>query len=195
MVEMREASSIIAGASERSLVLIDEIGRGTATLDGLALAQAILEWMVVKSKARVLFATHFHELTLLEAHYPSVKNLSVGSEDRGKTIVFTHRIVEGAASRSYGLEVAERAGLPAGLMRRARALHSELMVKEDSVKEKSPQLSLFQEVDQALPIAMEDAPDLLRGRLRSLDIDTIAPRDALTLLFELQQQVFNDQEK
>jgi DNA mismatch repair protein MutS len=194
MVEMREASAIIASASERSLVLIDEIGRGTATLDGLALAQAILEWMVVKSKARVLFATHFHELTLLEERYSSVKNLSVGSEDRGKKIVFTHRIVEGAASRSYGLEVAERAGLPAALMSRARILHNELMVKEDAIKVKSPQLSLFQEISHAQPTLVEIKPDLIREQLRTLDVDSIAPRDALTLLFDLQQKVLSEED-
>lgn len=190
MVEMREASSIIASAQARSLVLIDEIGRGTATLDGLALAQAILEWMVVKSCARVLFATHFHELTLLENIYPSVKNVSVGSEDRGKSIVFTHRIVDGAANRSYGLEVAERAGLPGALMRRARALHAELVEKEEASQESSPQLSLFN--PQAVAAA-EHVParnlDPIREKLAAMRIDSMTPLAALTALAELVQLV------
>lgn len=189
MVEMREASSIVANAQERSLVLIDEIGRGTATLDGLALAQAILEWMVVKSRARVLFATHFHELTLLENIYPSVKNLSVGSEDRGKMIIFTHRIVEGAANRSYGLEVAERAGLPTALMRRARALHSELVIREDSAQQVSPQLSLFQAPVEQAPVESRPLRNPVVEKLAALDLNQMTPLEALNMLAQLQQEM------
>lgn len=127
MVEMREAAHILAHASDRSLLLIDEIGRGTATADGLAIAQAILEWFIVRSKSRVLFATHFYELTQLEKSYPAVRNCSVGSIDTPDGVVFTHEIRPGAADRSYGVEVAKLAGLPEALLTRARQLLDELV--------------------------------------------------------------------
>ena len=125
MVEMREASNIIANASSRSLVLIDEIGRGTATADGLAIAQSILEWLLCETKCRVLFATHFHELTVLEGTYPALQNLCVGAVEKQGHVVFTHRIENGAASRSYGIEVARLAGLPNNLLERAREILSQ----------------------------------------------------------------------
>ncbi len=137
MVEMREAAYIVAQASSRSLLLIDEIGRGTATTDGLALAQAILEWIVFQLKARTFFATHFHELTVLAELSPAIYNLSVGSFERAGEVVFTHEIKLGAADRSYGLEVARLAGLPKQLLSRAQALLTELGAAEDQSAEQA----------------------------------------------------------
>lgn len=122
MVEMRETALIVSRATDASLVLIDEIGRGTATQDGLALAQAIAEWLHDQVGCRTVFATHFHELTALPSRMPDAFCLSVGVLERGGEIVFTHRIEEKPASRSYGLEVARLAGLPDDLLNRAQQL-------------------------------------------------------------------------
>lgn len=122
MVEMREAAAIVHGATPSSLILIDEIGRGTSTIDGEALAQAILEWVCQECRSRTLFATHFHPLTTVAAEQQSMTNLSVGAVERGDAVFFTHEIVPGPAGRSYGLQVAQRAGLPAPLLARAREI-------------------------------------------------------------------------
>ena len=125
MVEMREASHIVTNATERSLLLIDEIGRGTATSDGRAIARAILEWVIEKINCRTLFATHFHELTELDCYSDVLSNLSVGVVEDGDDVLFTHEIKNGPANRSYGLEVAKLAGLPQALVNRARELLNE----------------------------------------------------------------------
>lgn len=122
MVEMREAAQILVHATRRSLVLIDELGRGTASSDGSALAQAIVERLVQEIGCRTLFATHYHELTALAAALPRVANLSVGSIEEGDRVVFTHAIQAGPAPRSYGLEVAKLSGLPTPVIERAKAL-------------------------------------------------------------------------
>jgi DNA mismatch repair protein MutS len=122
MVEMREAAHILSAASRRSLVLIDELGRGTATSDGLSLAQAILEEICTRITCRTLFATHYHELTVLEEKGFPIGNLSVGSVEEGTRVIFTHEIQSGPAPRSYGLEVAKLSGLPSQVLERAEDL-------------------------------------------------------------------------
>lgn len=186
MVEMREASHIVSSATPRSLVLIDEIGRGTATADGLALAQAIVEWLVDKVGCRTLFATHFHELTELETTSKRVANFSVGSYEKGGEVIFTHSIVAGAASSSYGLEVAKLAGLPAELITRAKE------VLQNRPFNNAPQLSLF-----AAPAMREPVGDVdrsagemaklkeLRNQIEAVDLNSITPLEALNLLSKL----------
>ena len=193
MVEMREASLIVGNATDRSLILIDELGRGTATADGLALAHAIVEWLVTLVQARVLFATHYHELTDLEKEFPSVGNLSVGSADSEGEVVFTHQICEGPASKSYGLEVARLAGLPKNLIARARTFLSgyeaEAPVRK-TAKGSSSQLSFFSEERTVV----KEPPDLmklraLRDKIRGLSPDDTTPREALGLLAALHKEV------
>jgi DNA mismatch repair protein MutS len=189
MVEMREVSHIVAQATERSLVLIDEVGRGTATTDGLALAQAILEWIVTQVGCRTLFATHFHELTALEGRYPGIENLSVGSIDRGGDVVFTHEILKGAASKSYGLEVAKLAGLPAALHERARVLLAEGIALDSgrSSKKNTPQLPLFTPPPREVTREPADYPRIkaLERRIQALDVNRLTPLEALNVLSEL----------
>ncbi|RMG39904.1 MAG: DNA mismatch repair protein MutS [Candidatus Dadabacteria bacterium] len=191
MVEMREIAAIISSATDRSLLLIDEVGRGTATTDGLAIAEAILEWILDSIKCRTLFATHFHELTALADRYPQVINLSVGSVDRDGEVVFTHEICEGPANRSYGIEVARLAGLPGSLLERARVMLDKIeKEKESAVKlsvnsESARQLSFFSsDLRNHLP---EDYEDLrkLRSKLEKLDPDSLSPRQALEVLYDL----------
>ena len=201
MVEMREASYIVQAATERSLIIIDEVGRGTATADGLSIAQAILEWIVVEVRCRTLFATHFHELTSLEKNYYSIQNASVGSVDHAGEIIFTHQITPGPASRSYGLEVAKLAGLPAAVLARARTLLAvfDRLQGEDrkgSREVRQAQLSFFpQAVRAGLQVGIEkfkepedyQALKRLEGRLKALDVNRITPIEALILLQELQR--------
>lgn len=188
MVEMREASSILSSATSRSLLLIDEIGRGTATSDGLAIAQAIVEWIVLRLKSRTLFATHFHELTGLESVYPEITNLSVGSVDRDGEVVFTHLICQGPANRSYGIEVAKLAGLPQKLVQRSRELLSGIERQQESRRALSSQLALFERSSQPQTQDPADYPALkgLRAEIERIDINNLSPLDALVRLHELQ---------
>jgi DNA mismatch repair protein MutS len=192
MVEMREASYILAAATQRSLLLVDEIGRGTATADGLALAQAILEQMVHALQCRSIFATHFHELTQLESVYPAVKNISVGSVDREGEVFFTHRILDGAAKRSYGLEVAKLAGIPADVLKRARYLLSQRSM-QPSVQEPTPQLSLFSVAKVSEPVmSVPDDYEACKAVVREIQdsaLDDLSPRECQTLLYSLSQKV------
>jgi len=189
MVEMREAANIVSGATERSLVLIDEIGRGTATTDGVSIAQAILEWMVQQARCRTLFATHFHELTGLAGSMPGAKsalqNFSVGSSDIDGQVVFTHAITPGPANRSYGLEVATLAGLPQSLLTRAR----EIFAQRDSLKSapQAGQLTLFNPAPSPKVIEPKDYAQLKStvARLVKIDVDQLTPLAALNKLNEL----------
>ncbi|MBX7143795.1 MAG: DNA mismatch repair protein MutS [Oligoflexia bacterium] len=187
MVEMREASNILSAASERSLLLIDEIGRGTATSDGLAIARAILEWVVERVEARTLFATHFHELTDLAESNVLIANLCVGSIDRDGEVYFTHLIEPGAASKSYGIEVAKLAGLPAELISRAREILAQLA--ETSGAKNKRQLGLFQNV-ASRPAEIKVPADYevlkaLNKRIQDIDVDGLSPREALDLVYAL----------
>jgi DNA mismatch repair protein MutS len=192
MVEMREASAIIGHATNRSLVLIDEIGRGTATADGLSIAQAILEWIITKIKCRTLFATHFHELTSIDQLYPAISNVSVGSVDRDGEVVFTHEIKDGPASKSYGIEVAKLAGLPVGLLSRARQLQQENAdTKEQAGNAAGParQLSFFDPSREVIKEPEDYA--LLKGLAKSvqeLDLNETTPIEALNFLHGLKSK-------
>ncbi len=196
MVEMREASHIIANASARSLLLIDEIGRGTATADGVSLARAILEWLITEIKCRTLFATHYHELTVLESSFPSVGNLSVGSADVDGEVVFTHKIKVGPANKSYGLEVARLAGLPRNLIERARGYLVEFEATRENVAQSagsSNQLSFFQAATVVREKVVEPADYRglaeVKRSLLGIDVDDLTPRQALMLLGDLRAVV------
>ncbi len=185
MVEMREMSQILSQATERSLVLVDEIGRGTATTDGLAIAQAVLEWMLLRVRARTLFATHFHELTRLEVEHPSLVNLSVSSVEEGEDVIFTHEIRGGAADRSYGIEVAKLAGLPPELLARARDVLTSLTAPAQP-ESRARQLPMFPAVPPPTSVAVPSAWERdLRKRLTELDPDGTSPREALEILYTL----------
>ena len=194
MVEMRETAAILAGATRRSLVVLDEVGRGTSTYDGLSIAWAVAEYLHDAVGCRTLFATHYHELTSLSGSRPRVFNLSATArEDRGR-IVFLRQIVPGGASRSYGIEVARLAGLPRPVLARARQVLADL--DAGAGLGRGPQLSLF----AARPAAAEEpaagaakepaaplAEDPVRQRLLALDPDRLTPIQALTALAELRE--------
>ncbi|MDR3746372.1 MAG: DNA mismatch repair protein MutS [Acidobacteriaceae bacterium] len=190
MVEMTETAAILNTATSRSLVLLDEMGRGTATYDGLSLAWATVEHLHEKIGARTLFATHYHELTLLDDRLTRLKNLRVTVKESASGIVFLHTVETGAASKSYGIEVARLAGLPIGVISRAREvlkLHERAETQQvgaaltRSTGEKtapSLQMTMFTPLSQRII-----------DRLQELDLDGITPRDALNLLAELQSEL------
>jgi DNA mismatch repair protein MutS len=182
MVEMTEAAAILNAATEQSLVLMDEIGRGTSTFDGMALAAAIARELVERNRCYTLFATHYFELTQLAETLPEVANVHVAAaESRGK-VVFLHEVREGPASQSYGLAVAQLAGVAPAVVRRARSL---LVQLEERAAGTRPQLDLFSVPAAKAAQAGDSAHDALRERLATLDLDALAPRDALALLYEL----------
>lgn len=186
MVEMNEMARILRQSSSRSLLIIDEIGRGTSTFDGLALAWAILEDIVERLGCRTLFATHYHELTALEQRFSSVKNLSVVVEERGGEVVFLHEVRRGRAPGSYGVEVAKLAGLPDSVVSRARGV-LELMERSSSKLQKAQKEALNRESQlnmfgtAATPVVPEHLVQL-EGALRALDLERCTPFDALHTL-------------
>ena len=184
MVEMTEAASILNTATETSLVLMDEIGRGTSTFDGMALAAAIARELVEKNRCLTLFATHYFELTQLAEQHGEVANVHVAAAESGGKVVFLHEVRAGPASQSYGLAVAQLAGVPAGVVRRARTL---LVQLEERALGDRPQLDMFAAATVA-PVVIEPEADALRERLQSIDLDALSPREAHALLDELQRQ-------
>ncbi len=179
MVEMTEAAAILRSATPQSLVLMDEIGRGTSTFDGLALASAIAAHLHERCRCHTLFATHYFELTEFPAHHPDAVNLHVGAAEHGDAIVFLHEVQPGPASRSYGVHVAQLAGMPAGVIRDARHRLARLEQARDAQRD---QLDLFGMTPEPHPPA---PAELLRLRLCALDPDALSPRDALALLYAL----------
>ena len=184
LVEMTETAAILNTATSRSLVLLDEVGRGTATFDGLALAWSVVEHIHGLTRAKTLFATHYHELTELATHLPGVKNFCVVVKESGNDIVFLHRVEAGSADRSYGIEVARLAGLPLPVVDRAREVLAQHERSEEEVTEKlSPgaqpvQLTIFTALNQEIVKAITEA-----------DLDRLRPLDALNLLAELKKQI------
>ena len=178
MVEMMEANVALRYATENSLILFDEIGRGTATYDGMALAQAMIEYIDSAIHAKTLFSTHYHELTDLEEEHPSMKNVHVDVRERKKEIEFRYRVVDGKADKSYGINVAKLAHLPTVVLDRASQL---LKTFESANHEQGFQPNLFI-MDQVEPKKSE-----LMERLSQLDVDALSPREALDCLYELKK--------
>jgi DNA mismatch repair protein MutS len=183
MVEMTETATILNTATRRSLILLDEMGRGTATFDGLSLAWATVEFLHAETGARTLFATHYHELTMLAEKLPRVRNLRVGVKEAAGGIVFLHNIEPGAASKSYGIEVARLAGLPAVVIERAKhVLRQHEKQERQSVQvETTPeplQLTIFTPLSQRIV-----------DRIESTDVNSLTPLQALNLLEELQSEL------
>jgi DNA mismatch repair protein MutS len=188
MVEMTETAAILNTATERSFLVLDEIGRGTSTYDGLALAWSVVEYVHDRIRAKTLFATHYHELTELAVQRSGVRNLHVAVKESGDQILFIRKVEPGAADRSYGLEVARLAGLPLKVIERARSVLLHHEKRERSVsQELSPgdataplQIELFEPVNPGLA-----------GRIRALNINELRPIEALQVLQELQQELLN----
>lgn len=180
MVEMLEVANILNNASEQSLVILDEIGRGTSTYDGLSIAQAVSEYIHDRIKAKTLFATHYHELTSLSDNYTGVVNLSVSVKESGDTVVFLKKVLPGKADKSYGIHVAHLAGLPEQVILRAREILENL--------EKKPESKASPNLVQPMLFAEENP---LVQELQKLDLDELSPREAHTLLYRWKEIVNN----
>jgi len=181
MVEMTESASILHNATAQSLVLMDEVGRGTSTFDGLALAWAIARHLVERNRALSLFATHYFEMTRLALEYKEVKNVHLDAVEHKDTVVFLHAVEEGPASQSYGLQVAALAGVPKDVIRRARRY---LELLEESAVSRGGQDDLFAKTRAA---EAEPAVDALRDELAKINPDELSPREALELLYRLKK--------
>ncbi len=177
MVEMTETANILHNATAHSLVLMDEVGRGTSTFDGLSLAYASAEHLAKKTGAFTLFATHYFEMTALPEQCPAARNVHLTATEHQDSIVFLHRVHEGPASKSYGIQVAQLAGVPQSVIARAR---QRLQALERSSREKAPALPPLQ---SDLFASLE--PSATERRLQELDVDQLSPRQALELLYEL----------
>ena len=186
MVEMSEVANIVKNATSKSLLVFDEIGRGTSTFDGMSIARAVLEYVVNKKHlgAKTLFATHYHELTVLESLMEGVKNYNIAVKKRGDDITFLRKIVKGGADESYGIEVAKLAGIPETIIRRAKAILKELTLaapQSDSVKEIAPE----EENNQLSLLAPSN--DAIAEKLNKVDINTLTPIEAINLIYELKK--------
>ncbi|MEO8299606.1 MAG: DNA mismatch repair protein MutS [Burkholderiales bacterium] len=182
MMEMTEGAAILHGATPHSLVLMDEIGRGTSTFDGLALAGAIASHLHDRNRAFTLFATHYFELTEFPARHAQALNMHVSAAESGDDIVFLHAIEPGPASRSYGVQVARLAGMPAPVLRQARSALEALEARE---RTRDAQVDLFASPPE-LPAMPDPAPSAAEAALAKLNPDTLSPREALDALYRLQ---------
>ena len=185
MVEMTETATILNTASNRSLILLDEMGRGTATFDGLSLAWATVEYLHAETCARTLFATHYHELTMLAEKLPRVRNLRVGVKEAAGGIVFLHSIEPGAANKSYGIDVAKLAGLPAAVIERARRI-----LKQHEKQERSAVADAQQAAEEPMQLTIfTPLSQRIVDRIEAVDVNALTPLQALNLLEELQQEL------
>ena len=187
MVEMVETAAILNQASVRSLVILDEIGRGTATFDGLSIAFATIEHLNAVNRSRTLFATHFHELTRLSKTLPRLFNLTMRVTEWNNNLVFLHEVTSGSADRSYGIQVAKLAGLPQSVIERARVILAELEAtnRSGAALRSIDELPLF--AVAAKPSPRKDDKDALREKLASIDPDDLTPRDAQAALYLLKK--------
>ncbi|MGW6300541.1 DNA mismatch repair protein MutS [Peribacillus butanolivorans] len=211
MVEMLEARNAITNATENSLILFDEIGRGTSTYDGMALAQAIIEYIHEEIGAKTLFSTHYHELTVLASELPKLKNIHVSAIEQNGNVVFLHKIKEGPADKSYGIHVAKLADLPKQLIDRAAAILAQLenengqakelpaqpaVVSKESITETVPkaevneaQLSFFREEAPKEKTSSSPKEKKVLDDIKSLDILEMTPLDAMNILYKLQKKL------
>jgi DNA mismatch repair protein MutS len=187
MVEMVETAAILNQATERSLVILDEIGRGTATFDGLSIAWAAIEHLHETNRCRALFATHFHELTALAAKLSRLFNATVRVKEWHGDVVFLHEVVAGAADRSYGIQVAKLAGLPSAVIERAKLVLAQLESQDrTSARKLIDDLPLFATTARAA--APKSEADELAGALAALNPDEMSPKEALEALYALKQK-------
>ncbi len=189
MMEMSEVSTILRGATKRSLIILDEIGRGTSTYDGMSIARAVLEYVTDKKKigARTLFATHYHELTALENTIEGVKNYNIVVKKRGEDIIFLRKIVPGGADESYGIELTKLAGIPPKVVSRAKAILGEI----EAEGRPAPELRVQQtpEIPEEPQISMlSGAGTEIIDELKRTDLNTLTPIEALTMLYRFKKE-------
>jgi DNA mismatch repair protein MutS len=191
MVEMHETAAIVHSATDRSLVLLDEIGRGTSTYDGVSIAWAVTEHLHERVGAKTIFATHYHELTQLGDLLPHVRNMNVSVREVGEEIVFLRRLEQGGADRSYGIQVARLAGLPSEVIARARELLVELEGTHSHGGEGLGRRGAHRPASEPAPdqLSFFHAEHPVVAQLRALDLDGLTPLEALNLLALIKKKV------
>jgi DNA mismatch repair protein MutS len=189
MLEMNEVATILKGATKKSLIIYDEVGRGTSSYDGMAIARAVVEYTHSKKiGAKTLFATHYHELTDMEDQYEGIVNYNIAAKKRGDSVIFLRKIVRGGTDDSYGIEVAKLAGVPSEVVKRAKEILAEIervgtvAPKGNAAPSQSSQVDMF-----AGLIASKDSE--AADRIRATDINTMTPIEAMNLLFELKKML------
>jgi DNA mismatch repair protein MutS len=207
LVEMQEVASILHRLTPKSLVILDEIGRGTSTYDGMSIAQAVIEYLhdVQNTGVKTLCATHYHELTELAEKLPRVKNFSVAVKEWRDQVVFAHRLVPGKINKSYGIHVAKLAGLPESIIERARVILKELEARshsprdEDEIEKQTVEVEKIQRREIKKPKAGFQLPimalteEWLKKELLALDLDRITPLAALQILYAIQERLKKEQ--
>lgn len=198
MVECSETANLVRNATERSLIILDELGRGTSTFDGMAIAQAVIEYIHDRVNARTLFSTHYHELTRLEQTLPSLKTYQMAVEDHGGRIYFLHKVIPGNADKSYGINVARMAGMPNSIINRAENILYQL----EADQKKPVQLNLFQSLLHPQAAAAREQEEqeweiytALKEELLGVNINDITPLAALNLIAELQRKLVEGEGK
>lgn len=189
MVEMNEVSTILKNATQNSLIILDEIGRGTSTFDGMSIARAVLEYVVKKKTlgAKTLFATHYHELTAMEGLLDGINNYSIAVKKRGDDITFLRRIVHGGADQSFGIEVAKLAGIPDSVIRRAKVILKELESNKIEIEFKAEDSVVEEENEIQYNFKTNSADDILEI-LKAVDINTLTPIEAMQTLYDLKNK-------
>jgi DNA mismatch repair protein MutS len=191
MVEMIETATILNEASANSLIILDEIGRGTSTYDGMSIARAVLEYISTKIKAITLFSTHYHELTRLEGELEGVKNYNMAVKERGKEVIFLRQVLPGKADKSYGINVARLAGLPVEVLLRAETVLSELEIAASTAAEQ--QLSLLPIISSRQFVDNNPALELI-NKLKDYDLNRMTPLDSMKALYEVQKELLDLEE-
>ncbi len=187
MVEMNEVSTILKNATSDSLIILDEIGRGTSTFDGMSIARAVLEYVVKKIGAKTLFATHYHELTAMEGMLDGVNNYSIAVKKRGDNITFLRRIVHGGADQSFGIEVAKLAGVPSNVTNRAKVILKELEANKTDISFKAEDAVVEEEEDIQFNFKAKSTDEMLEV-LKAIDINTLTPIEAMQTLYDLKKR-------
>ena len=187
MVEMSEVAHIVPNATDNSLLLLDEIGRGTSTYDGLSIAWAIMDYVSTNLKAKTLFSTHYHELTELEGKLDGIKNYKLSVRELAGSIVFVRKMMRGSANRSFGIEVAQLAGLPDTIIKKSKEILKKLENSDIAKREKENATNNYQ-----LSIFSTGKQTEVSKILRELDIDSITPRSALDILADLKEKIENE---
>ncbi len=193
MVEMVETAYILAHATPRSLVILDEVGRGTSTYDGMSIARATVEYLHNNPRlgSRTLFATHYHELTELERYLPRVRNLNVAVAEEGDQVVFLHKVVPGGADRSYGVHVAQLAGMPRAVVNRSNEILTELEEMQSEQRERVRQR--FSSAARQLALFSTE-PHPVIDALQEMTVEELSPLEAINKLYELKRMVGSSQE-
>ena len=187
MVEMNEVANIVNNATKDSLIILDEVGRGTSTYDGLAIAWALTDYINNTVRAKTMFATHYHELTILEEQ-PGIRNYSVAVKEDGDKIIFLRKIVPGGADRSYGIHVASLAGIPDQILQNAKSILRSLELEKAQHRPKTEQIEMFIQEDISQPVKKtEQIPEVVE-ELAAVNVNNLTPMDAMNLLFQLQKK-------